>query len=83
MTDGFKAPPISGYTDQPQANAELVNTNKQIEERLLRALDSFMTMPDIDKRWCAIARAHFEEGFMALNRSIFKPQRIKLPEDTQ
>ena len=34
-----------------------------------------------DPRWFAIARTHFQEGFMALNRSVFQPQRIKLPED--
>jgi hypothetical protein len=37
--------------------------------------------PDVDHRWVAIARSHFEQGYMALNRSIFQPQRIKLPED--
>lgn len=34
-----------------------------------------------DLRWLAIARTHIQEGFTALNRSIFQPQRIKLPED--
>jgi hypothetical protein len=34
-----------------------------------------------DQRWLAIARTHFQEGFMALNRAVFQPQRIKLPED--
>jgi len=34
-----------------------------------------------DKRWVAVARTHFQEGFMALNRAVFQPQRIKLPED--
>lgn len=36
---------------------------------------------DADKRWLAVARTHFQEGFMALNRAVFQPQRIKLPED--
>lgn len=36
---------------------------------------------DADKRWIAVARTHFQEGFMALNRAVFQPQRIKLPED--
>lgn len=34
-----------------------------------------------DSRWIAIARGHFQEGFMALNRAVFQPQRIRLPED--
>jgi len=34
-----------------------------------------------DERWLAVARTHFQEGYMALNRAVFQPQRIKLPED--
>lgn len=34
-----------------------------------------------DPRWLSIARPHFQEGFMALNRAVFQPGRIKLPED--
>lgn len=37
--------------------------------------------PAYDQRWLAIARTHFQEGFMALNRAMFQPTRIKLPED--
>lgn len=38
-------------------------------------------LPVHDPRWLAIARTHLQEGFMALNRAVFQPQRIKLPED--
>jgi hypothetical protein len=34
-----------------------------------------------DARWIAIARTHIEQGFMALNRAIFKPERVKLETD--
>lgn len=34
-----------------------------------------------DPYWLMIARQHFSEGFMALNRAVFQPQRIRLPED--
>lgn len=37
--------------------------------------------PAYDQRWLAIARTHINEGFMALNRAVFQPTRIKLPED--
>lgn len=39
--------------------------------------------PAYDQRWLAVARTHFQEGFMALNRAVFQPQRIKLPEDSE
>ena len=36
---------------------------------------------EADRRWLAIARTHFQEGYSALNRAVFRPTRIKLPED--
>lgn len=37
--------------------------------------------PPFDPKWLAKAQEHFEMGFMALNRAVFKPKRIGLPED--
>ena len=75
--------PVAGYTPQPQAKIDLVNSNKQTEERLLRSLDFLNMLSDgtCDKRWLAIARSHIEQGFMAWNRAIFQPSRVVLPED--
>ena len=85
---------VSGYTAQPDAKVALVNEFKADEERLLRKLDALLEFPGVhnvptdgdpvkryDARWIAIARTHFQEGFMALNRAVFQPTRIKLPED--
>lgn len=72
--------PVAGYRPQSAEAVELVNSFKADEERLLRRLDG---MSDADQRWLAIARSHFEQGFMALNRAIFRPGRIRLPEDDQ
>lgn len=80
MTD--HAPmPVQGYTSQSDARLTLVNVNKEIEERLLRICDALRKNGDLDQRWVSIAATHFQEGFMALNRAVFQPQRIKLPED--
>ena len=74
--------PVAGYTKQTDANVGLVNENKHIEERLLRRIDALAsTGGAVDGRWLAIAKTHFEEGFMALNRAVFKPKRIDLPGD--
>ncbi len=35
----------------------------------------------VDKRWLAIGRTAIEQGFMAVNRSIFKPGRVVLPDE--
>ena len=73
---------IKGYTPQPQSKQDMVNQHKEMEERILRHFDKLKGLMLCDPRWLQIARTHIEEGFMALNRSVFQPQRIELPEDT-
>ncbi|MBN9335631.1 hypothetical protein [Devosia sp.] len=79
--EGLKVP---GYTAQSDENVALVTGFKQTEERLLRDLDVMFDSAEphrFDKRWLSVAKTHFEQGFMALNRSVFQPQRIRLPDD--
>lgn len=74
--------PVAGYTAQTDDKVQVVNRNKEFEERLLRLCDEFRQRQDLyDGRWVSIAVTHFQEGFMALNRAVFQPSRIKLPED--
>lgn len=73
--------PVEGYRSQTTANVDLVNENKVLEEQVLRKLDELALLMDVDKRWLAIGRTAIEQGFMAVNRSIFKPERISLPTD--
>lgn len=74
--------PVLGYTSVSETKLTLVNENKMEEEVLLRRIDFLREYDFIDKRWAAIAWTHFQEGFMALNRSIFNPERIALPGDS-
>lgn len=75
--------PVSGYKAQGQEKIDQVNINKRLEEQVLRRLDEMDGMsPDvIDARWLAIARVQIEIAFMAANRAIFQPGRVKLPGD--
>lgn len=73
--------PISGYRPQSDDNVFLVNQNKGIEENVLRLLDQLKLDPAIDQRWLAVGRTHLEQAFMAINRAIFKPERVSLPGD--
>lgn len=82
MTTNHPVTPVAGYTQQPQWKLDAVNANKEMEESLLRNLDLLKGRAEVDQRWLAIARTHLEESYMALNRAIFQPQRIKLPGDT-
>ena len=75
--------PVAGYRPQTSLAVDLVNRNKAAEERMLRLIDGDKADPNIDQRWLAIGRTHLEQAFMALNRAIFKPSRVSLPEDSQ
>ena len=73
--------PVAGYTPQSQSNVDLANEGKALEERYLRWLDKLAAHPETDKRNVAMAKSSMEDAAMRAIRSIFKPQRIKLPED--
>lgn len=70
--------PVEGYAPQSQAAVDIVNVHKRMEERWLRLIEAYQ---GLDPRWVAIAKTHIEQGFMALNRAVFKPGRVALPED--
>ncbi len=78
MTD-HKGLPVPGYRDQSESSVTQVSMNKKLEEQVLRVLDRLAEDPATDKRWLAIGRTQIEQGFMAANRSIFRPSRIVLP----
>lgn len=73
--------PVAGYRPQSTEKVERVNANKRAEEMLLRDLDALKQDPEVDQRWLAIGRTQLEQAFMAINRAIFKPDRVKLYGD--
>lgn len=75
--------PVQGYRAQNDRAVALVNRSKSIEERVLRLLDELAADPDTDKRWLAAGRTDIEKGFMAVNRSVFRPGRAVLEGDAQ
>ena len=75
--------PVSGYRPQSDKAVAIVNENKAAEERILRKLDSLAQDPAVDRRRLAIARTNIEQGFMAMNRAVFQPARVALPERGQ
>ena len=76
----LKGLPVHGYRDQPRTSVAAVNYNKTLEAHLLDHLDELLRDDDldVDPRWTSIARTHFEQGFMALNRAVFKPAPLTL-----
>lgn len=75
--------PVPGYRPQNDVAIDRVKRNKYTEEELLRLMDSWRSDPTIEQRWLAIARTQLEQGFMALNRAVFSPERAKLPDDKE
>lgn len=72
--------PVAGYKPQTDDRVALVNENKVLEERVLRQIEKMFTGP-VDPRWMHIGKTAIEQGFMALNRAVFQPGRVALPED--
>lgn len=70
--------PVAGYRPQQQDAIDRVNHNKRLEEELLRVLDTYKQMSEVDQRWLAVGRTEIEAAFMAINRAIFKPERVRL-----
>lgn len=73
--DPQKPGTITGYQQQSQQKIDAVNTTKGIENDLGRWLKQLQAdVEDVDGRWVSIARTHFQQGFMALNRAVFQPE---------
>ena len=81
--------PVAGYRAQEDWKIALVNENKILEERVLRQIEKHQHLArknghdQIDPRMAALAFTHIQDAFMWLNRSVFQPDRVKLPEDAQ
>lgn len=76
-----KGLPVPGYRPQSSDAVQLVSKSKQVEEMVLRFLDALGADPKLDLRWLSIGRTHIEQGFMAVNRSVFRPDRVEFPEE--
>ena len=73
--------PVSGYLPQSDDKVQTVNRAKELEERVLRHLDTLRANPACDQRMVSIAITGIQEAFMWANRAVFQPSRIKLPDD--
>lgn len=68
---------ITGYRKHTQQQVDAVNSTKAFENDLgdwLAQLSADLGPEQLDGRWISIARTHFQQGFMALNRAVFQPE---------
>lgn len=66
-------PPVAGYRDLTQAEVDAINSVKAAEADIAELWKQLADVYQVDARWRAVARTHFEEGFSALVRSIARP----------
>lgn len=69
----YVPPPIQGHTPLNQAQADLINMVKRAEQAVLQIVRDINDDADIDPRWLAIGKSDVEKGFMAICRSIARP----------
>jgi hypothetical protein len=74
---------VLGYRPQSSDAISIVNSMKRTEEEILRVLDLMKGGSEVDQHWLALGRSQLEQAFMAITRSVFRPQRVTLPDDPQ
>lgn len=69
---------IKGYRELSSEEFRTIKHIKELEKSLLKEIKSYLeqNLHDdyIDLRWKSIGMTHLEQGFMALVRSIAKPE---------
>jgi hypothetical protein len=65
---------IKGYRDLSQLEIDTINAAKKMAQDVGDLIIVFEGMSETDKRWVAIAKTDLQKGFMALVRSIAKPE---------
>lgn len=67
---------IKGYRDLSQAEIDLMNKIKEVErEHVAHIVNEAKAAGNtLDQRFVAIARTHFQQGFMALVRAVAQPE---------
>lgn len=87
---------VKGYTPLSEEKIALASEGKELEERYLRWLEKVdawhgdrrigreaaeLAVRNEQARLLALGKTNIQQGAMWAIRSIFQPQRIKLPED--
>lgn len=65
---------IKGYRDLTEQEIDAMNQCKEAAVSIGSLCDYVAALPGIDGRWHAIAKTDLQKGFMALIRSIAKPE---------
>lgn len=64
---------ITGYRELDQAEIDLMNEIKEHGKALGDLVGRIRGTDGVDPRWASIGATHFQEGLMALTRSVARP----------
>lgn len=65
---------ITGYRDLTEVEIAEMNNAKALAIKVGAFVENMESFAGADKRWLAIAKTQLQQGFMALIRSIAKPE---------
>lgn len=65
---------IKGYRDLSKEEIALMNECKEMAVQVGALVEKIFLVQSIDRRWTSIAQTDLQKGFMALIRSIAKPE---------
>ena len=68
---------IKGYRDLTQKEIDRMNKVKEMSNDVGKLLLEIEKMPDIDLRWLSIGKTQLQQGFMAVVRSIARPETFQ------
>jgi hypothetical protein len=66
-------PAITGYRNLSIQEVAIMNTIKDLGNRVAAIIALVDNNPETDKRWVSIARTDLQKGFMSLTRAVAKP----------
>ena len=64
---------IKGYKELDEVQISAMNVAKEMAASVGSLIDAMSSNPNVDQRWLAIAKTDLQKGFMAMTRSIAKP----------
>jgi hypothetical protein len=65
---------IKGYRDLTEQEIKIINACKEGAKGIGVLVEVIGEQPGVDKRWLAIAQTDLQKGFMALVRSVARPE---------
>lgn len=65
---------ITGYRELSDKEIDLMNDIKRIGETARELIAKLQKTNNLDHRWIAIGQTNLQQGFMALVRSVAKPE---------